>query len=241
MAKRKAKVIAIETQSGTPRSLVDRVYRRLRAEILAGHLGAGQKLKISELCSTYGVSLNVVREALNRLTGERLVQSDPQIGFAVSTISPQDLVDLINVRISIECLALRSAIEKGNVEWESRILAAHHRLAHTPIISDDPTSFSAEWIRVHSEFHSILVEGCSSPRLLEIVRRLSETALIYQRNLLPLAALGRDLAAEHLGLAEAVLKRDADLAVERLTAHYERTRKDILVLLEEKTSLLEAS
>ena len=59
----------------------------MRSGILAGQLRPGQRLKVSELAAEHGVSPNVVREALNRLTGEQLVRAEPKIGFTVTDLS----------------------------------------------------------------------------------------------------------------------------------------------------------
>jgi len=73
----------------------------------------GQRLRPTELAGINGVSLNVVREALNRLSGERLVQASPQQGFAVVELTGDDLADLTDVRVLVETAALRRSIERG--------------------------------------------------------------------------------------------------------------------------------
>ena len=73
------------TRAASP-SLTQRTYGCLRADILGGRFAPGQRLRPSELAASNGVSLNVVREALNRLAGERLVSASPQQGFAVVAI-----------------------------------------------------------------------------------------------------------------------------------------------------------
>src|ERR1700683_3612211 len=109
-------------------TLSEVVYSAVRSAILAGRLGPGQRLKVSELAAGHGVSLNVVREALNRLTGEQLVSAEPQIGFTVTDLSLDDLADLVNVRVAIESVALRWAIDQGDMTWGSQVGAAHYRL-----------------------------------------------------------------------------------------------------------------
>src|SRR5438270_5864488 len=96
------------------RSLTERIYACLRADILAGRFEPGQRLRPTELAGINGVSLNVVREALNRLAGERLVRASPQQGFAVVTLTAEDLADLTDVRELVEATALRRSIERGD-------------------------------------------------------------------------------------------------------------------------------
>jgi GntR family transcriptional regulator, carbon starvation induced regulator len=204
------------------------VYEQVRAAILSGQLPPGQRLRISDLSAQHDVSLNVVREALNRLTGEQLVQAVPQIGFAVTDLSLEDLADLVQVRVAIESTALRWSIEQGDMTWESQIVAAHYRLANTPVTRPDDNSGlpTYDWIRAHSDFHAVILSGCSSRRMQDVTRSLSDAAELYRRWSLPLAP--RDLPAEHAEIMQATLDRDADRAVAALTAHIERTRNTLV-------------
>src|SRR5207244_1237124 len=146
----------------TARSLTERVYGSLRDDILAGRFAPGQRLRPTDLAAIHGVSLNVVREALNRLAGERLVDAAPQQGFAVVGLSPTDLEDLTEVRVLVETAALRRSIEQGDLTWESALVAAHHQLANTPMTDDDPDQISDQWMRVHNAFHAATMSACSS-------------------------------------------------------------------------------
>jgi GntR family transcriptional regulator, carbon starvation induced regulator len=204
-------------------TLGGQVYEQVRAAILSGELKPGQRLRVSDLSAQHEVSLNVVREALNRLTGEQLVQAIPQIGFAVTDLSLDDLADLVRVRLAIESTALRWSIEQGDMTWESHVVAAHYRLVNTPETSPDNNSglTSYAWIRAHSEFHAVVLSGGASPRMQDIARSLQDAAELYRRWSLPLAA--RALPGEHGEIMRATLDRDADRAVAALTAHIERT------------------
>lgn len=139
------------------------------------------------------MSLNVVREALNRLTGEQLVRAEPKIGFTVTDLSLEGLSDLVAVRVAIESAALRWAIERGDVAWESQVVAAHYRLANTPETEGQPPVLTNEWISAHSEFHTQILSACGSPRMGEITRSLSDAAQIYRRWSLSLPHPDRDV------------------------------------------------
>jgi GntR family carbon starvation induced transcriptional regulator len=211
--------------AGDRTTLGRQVYEQVRAAILAGQLEPGQRLKVADLSAEHGVSLNVVREALNRLTGERLVRAEPQIGFAVTGLSLDDLADLVQVRVAIESTALRWSIEQGDMAWESQVVAAHYRLANTPMAADGQP-LSTEWIRAHAEFHAVLLSACASPRMRGITRSLSDAAEIYRRWSIPLSP--RDLPGEHAEIMQATLAREAERAVAALTAHIEQTRTTLI-------------
>src|SRR5262245_54862877 len=92
----------VATEAGTRSNAV---FDRLRADLLAGRLQPGSKLKLAVLGARYAASLSVVREALSRLAEQGLVVAHPQRGFSVVALSPDDLTDLTNTRIDVETLA----------------------------------------------------------------------------------------------------------------------------------------
>jgi len=208
----------------------EQVYNSLRADILAGRLEPGQKLPFAELSSRYGFSVGVIREALSRLVEQGLVVNAPQQGFCVTPLSKTDLLNLTQARCEIETLTLRHAIEEGDIEWQSQVLASHHRLANTPHRdADDPDRFSEEWAEAHRAFHETLLEGCDNPRLTGVAKHLRASAELYRQWTAPLSeGKKRDTAAEHQAIVDAVIARNADLAVQLLNDHIALTTKILL-------------
>lgn len=208
---------------------VDRVYAALRSDILGGRQQPGSRLPFADLSSRYLASMGVVREALTRLQGEGLVESEPQFGFTVVSISADNLRHLTEARCAIEGLVLRGSIEHGDLAWESALLAAHHRLDRTPqLAADDPGRLSDEWAAAHAAFHLALLAGSPNPVLLGTAVSLRDSAELYQRLSVPEDNSHRDIPAEHRALLNAALAHDADAAVELLCSHIQRTT-DILL------------
>lgn len=214
------------SKSASATTRTDTVHATIRADILAGRLPPGSRLKFAPLCEQHQASVSVVREALSRLAEQGLVRAEPQVGFQVTPISVDDLRDLTAVRVDIEGLALRYAINRGDLAWESRLIGAHHALARTPrTLPDDPARLSDDWVRVHADYHATLIEGCGSPRLTAIALSTREAAELYRRWSVPLGEeqTQRDVEAEHREILDATLAHEADRAVAALTAHIERT------------------
>ncbi len=80
-----------------------------------------------------GFSPGAVREALSRLAAEKWTVATAQKGYSVTPVSIAELRDLTRTRITIEQICLRSAIAHGDVEWETSIVAAYHRLHRVPM------------------------------------------------------------------------------------------------------------
>ena len=208
----------------------ERVYSQLRADILAGRHRPGQRLRYNELAERYDTSMGVLREGMLRLAEQGLVKGEPQQGFQVVEVSGADLRDLTEARCELEGLTLRHALADGDVEWESRLIAAHHRLSRAAQLDhDDPERLSDHWVTAHAEFHRTLLDGCENQRLKDVAGSLRDTAELYRRWSVPLGAhANRDIAGEHAAILAAVLARDADQAVLQLRNHIEYTTNVLL-------------
>ncbi|MFD4440108.1 GntR family transcriptional regulator [Nocardia sp. NPDC058519] len=199
--------------------LSEQVYEHLRNAIMRGEYAPGDALKPQDLASRHGVSLAVVREALVRLVGDGLAERLTNRGFAVPAFSDHRWQQIGEARRAIEPVLLRMSIERGDVNWEGEVRAAHHRLARTPAFTpEDGEYYSEAWAQAHRVFHRTLLEGCGNPVLLETFDRLwvaSELARRWSTHRNP----ERDGLDEHRRLEEAALARDPDTAADLLTRH----------------------
>jgi DNA-binding GntR family transcriptional regulator len=208
----------------TGQTKAERVYDQLRADILAGRFPPGHRLRYTELCEQYQTSMGVLREGMLRLSEQGLVKGEPQQGFQIVSLSVEDLIELTDARREVESLTLRYALGDGDLEWESRLIAAHHRLSRTPQLDIDDERLSDQWVAAHAEFHHTLLDGCANQRLKDIARSLRDAAELYRQRSIPLGeAEERDIGGEHEELLAAVLARDADQAVLHLGRHIART------------------
>ena len=201
------------------------VHERIRDDILGGRLRPGERLKFQVVCERYQTSVGAAREALTRLVSEGLVRTQPNLGYTVTPLSLEELADLTEARVDLECLALRRAIEHGDRRWEAAAIAAHHVLATTPFTSEaEPDRPTDEWARVHTEFHFALIAGCPNRRILQMACSLREEASLYQLWSVSFRREPqRDGAAEHRAILEATVAKDADKAVDLLREHIQHT------------------
>lgn len=221
-------------------TLSEEVYDEIRAELLRGDLRPGSKLRLSEFGSRYGVSLSVIREAMTRLAEQGLIVASPQRGFAVMTLSVDDLLDLTRARKLVETLALRESIADGDLAWESGVIAAHHTLLRTEFTTP-AGHISDEWAKAHREFHNSLLAGGKSTRLTGIAVGLRDCSELYRHWSRELAHdNNRDVAAEHQLIAERTAARDAEGATKSLGDHIERTT-EALVLWANEQSIKDAA
>ena len=204
------------------------VYDQLRADLLAGDLEPGSKLAIEALAERYDTSATPLREALNRLISDGLVERREQRGFVVAAISASDLAEITKTRCWLESLALRESIAAHSTEWEEALVLAHHRLARAPrSLSDKRFEDNPEWEPLHRAFHRTLISGCGSRWLLQFCEQLADQHHRYRRLSAPRAFAKRGVKSEHQQLMQAAIEGRADDAVALLCAHFERTAKII--------------
>jgi GntR family transcriptional regulator, carbon starvation induced regulator len=208
-----------------PRTVAEAVYERLRADLMAGRYGSGEALRLEPLMVRYGCGISPLREALNRLSAERLVVAFGQRGFQAAPMSLAEMWDVVRLRQKLEGEALAAAIEAGDARWESEILAAFHRLAKAPPPGRDRADPDS-WERGHRDFHCALIAACPSAWLLHFVGILYGHTERYRRIRFERTmkkTLERDNEAEHRELMDAVLARDKRRAVRLLSDHLEKT------------------
>jgi DNA-binding GntR family transcriptional regulator len=197
----------------------ERVYALLRAAVLHGAVPPGQPLRPQELADKHGVSLAVARESLLRLVGEGLAERLPNRGFAVPAIADDRWQQLAQARAIFEPTMFRLSIEGGDLEWEARVRAAHHRLTGTPPYDQEGDAFySDEWAAVHRDFHRTLLDACGNEVLLETFDRMW-TATELARRWSAAVKPERDATGEHGALEQAALSRDADAGANLLNRH----------------------
>lgn len=202
----------------TVETVAESSYRRIRADIIFGRLSPAQKLKLESLKETYGTSVSTLREILNRLSSEGLVLAEGQRGFEVSPISAVDLREIAALRLLLETHALEQSFQRGDVEWEARLVSAHYKLSRMErVMATGDTSQAEDWKRYDWEFHQALISACGSKLLMDTHSVVFDKYLRYQ--MVALSYRGEIAAKEHQKLLDAALRRDQEMAKTVLTVH----------------------
>lgn len=206
----------------------EEVYQLLRRDLITGRIAHGGRLKLVELSTRFALSQSVIREALARLAENGLVIATPQRGFRVRELSVHDIHALTEARVEIESVTLQFAVERGDIHWETGVLASHHLLERTPVALADG-QFNEEWPESHHAFHRALLSGCGNAHLEAVAAELRDCAELYRRWYWSLTDdSDRDLATEHRLLKELTLARETDTALALLRTHIERAPRKLI-------------
>jgi GntR family transcriptional regulator, carbon starvation induced regulator len=192
-------------------------YRRIRTDIVFGRLRPGQKLRLDGLKEDYGVSVSTLREILNRLAAEGFVLAEGRRGFEVAPVSVENLKELAELRLLLETHAMGVSFANADVEWEGRVVSAHHKLASTDRLMESGLGELEQWKRYDGEFHQALISNCGSRTLMEMHALVFDKYFRYQ--MIAFSYRGSEPAEQHKALLEAALKRDAKTATATLRTH----------------------
>jgi GntR family carbon starvation induced transcriptional regulator len=207
------------------------VYNALKHDIVHGILPPGHKLLIDQLSERYGIGTNPVREALNRLSSELLVDRVDQRGFSVPPISLEDFRDIVNTRCWVEGKALEESIRNRTEAWEDAIILATHKLVNTAVCffeGNDPDETPPDnslWEERHRIYHRALIANCGSRHLLHFADELMLLAERYRFISMANSYPRRRSGEEHQVITDATLSGNAKDAVEALQNQYRLTLK----------------
>lgn len=203
------------------RSAAERAYSLLRRQILACELEPGSELREAAVADMTGFGRTPVREALQRLVSEGLVQVRSRQGYRVSPITLDDVQHVFELRLVLEPVAVELTIARNSDEE----LAALRHLAHATHRSIEEASYE-EYLTDHLAFHVAIAERCGNPRLARAIHEL----IAERQRLAFLVARNRQRAAdpdiEHHELYDAIVERDTERAkrivVEQIQQHRKR-------------------
>lgn len=203
-------------------------YQRLRGDLLSGRLEPTRKLHMRFLTELYATGQTPLREALNRLSAEGLVESRDQRGFFVAGISEAELTELTKTRCWVERIALTESMAAATATWEEGLVLAHHRLSRTPrSLHPDRFESNPEWERLHGLFHLTLISGCGSQPLIAFCRQLADQLYRYRQLSIRKVFATRHVGDEHRSILDAVLGGDRERACDLLESHYRKTAEAI--------------
>lgn len=213
-------------------TLSDQAYRALRGEITTGELKPGQRVTERALAQHLGVSPTPVREALQRLEHERLIERDAVRSIRVAEPSLARLHELSQIDIALRSVAARLAAERATDQEVRRILEACDQAEAMAERPDWPPSRVRDALKLTRRFHQLVNEAAHSETLLDMVStatafdwafRLKYAVDAHQ----DVDSLHRSLG-EHREVATAIEARDGQAAEEAMRRHSSR-RADVFL------------
>ena len=212
-------------------SIADQIFEQLEKEILSGKYKRGEQLSELKLSEELGVSRTPVREAIRRLEQEHIL-TDTGKGLMVVGISKADMLDMYEIRISLEGEVGRRAavnISEEDLNRMGEILD----LQRYYIEKGDPKDNADKIKDLDSQFHELLYSSCASTAYNDVLLSIHRKMTKYRKASISQRSRAQESIKEHLAIYEALKAHDPELAEEKIIDHTKSARDRISSLPED--------
>ncbi len=204
-----------------------RAYRELRRRILDNEMPPNAHYLEQELADVLGMSRTPVREALIRLSDERLVEIRPRHGARILPVSVDDMREIYEMMTELEALAVRKLAERGLSRRELRMLEQAVADMDHALARDDLRA----WARRDEMFHALLVDLTGNSRLSQVVATFRDQAHRARMQTLKLRPKPVNSNRDHAAVVEAIRQRDPETAAATHRQHRQKAGAMLLSLL----------
>lgn len=206
-------------------SFADQAEVALREQILSGHRAPGERLNEVEIASELGVSRGPLREAMQRLARDGLVLVQPHRGSFVRSLEPDEIVELYQVRIALECMSASLAAQRRSDGDVTALNGLLDSAAEAVTATGGAPHYPA-----HLDLHELVAIVSRNGRLHRLVVQVNQELKLVR------AASGfRPVRApralvEHAGVVSAIVQRDGEKAAQLMREHLQQSLENTLRL-----------
>lgn len=199
----------------------DQAYDSLKAKILSLELLPGMKLNEADLADELGISRTPLREAIARLTQEGLVTAHSRRGAYVTRLNRDEVVEILEVREALECLAARKAARRASRE---DIDALRAKLQRDGYLRQNDGGRQLPTF----DFHEQIVRLSRNGKLADLMDNIHNQLAILRHGSSFVAGRSVDASHEHADILDALESGDSDLAERRMRDHLTRAHQNML-------------
>ena len=210
----------------SPSTLADSVFNQLRIAIVKGELPPGSKVNEPQLSKQYGISRGPLREAIRRLEGCKLVEITPNIGAKVVSLNIRQIIEIYEIRESLEGLACRLAAEEASKEdcRSLRDLLTNHE---QQIQSENGRLYYQK--EDDLDFHYLIVQLSGNSRLFNLLcDELYHLLRLYRVQTSSSPSRPVQAFKEHHQIVDAIENRDGELAELLMQRHVASAKETLM-------------
>lgn len=210
-------------------SLRDTVYLAIREAILNGEFPPNKRLREIPLAQKLGVSRTPVREAIRKLEEEHLVVILPKCGARVASFTNKDVTDALDVRLTVEDMAVRLAARNMNKDQIAELKRINKEMENA-IKEKDISKISEADNRLHNR----ICFGADNRVLLKVMYMLEEQVLRYRVEYIKSIKNYNELIDEHNELIKSLEARDENGAAQIVGLHIMKQKQKICEIIEKQ-------
>ena len=210
------------------RTLDSFVVDELRERIVSGTLQGGTRIDQQALAEELGVSRMPVREALRRLSAEGFVELISHRGAVVAKLSPEEIVEVYEMRAVLHGLASRLAVPN----YTDEDIEAIKQLLETMDATKDP----GEWIELNKAFHERIELPSGATHLQQLIERLSQQCAPYVQISLRYLHAEKPAEQQHHAIYDACVARDPEALEQLVRGHLSSWGQEVAGYVERAAS-----
>jgi len=207
-------------QISRPKSLTEIAVEYIREAITQGHLGLGQPVSEGALAASLGISKTPVREALAQLKIEGLVKIFPQKGTFVFTMNQQEVIDICELRYTIESAALKFAIERNKHPFLNDLKKVIEKMA-----SARRDKREDKYLNLDTDFHALFFKHCGNQFMDEAYRLIVARVAALRTHLAAVPHHTQKSFVEHKRMTQSIAEDRLDDTLKILDEHITRTKE----------------
>ncbi len=204
------------------RNLSQPIFESLSERILHWSYLPGHRLTEEALCEEFNVSRSPVREALNTLVENGLIEKKPGVGYSVKLLDFDEINELYDVRIALETYAIQQICRNGMDEDRLADLRAYWRRIGSQL-PDAATAVAA----ADEEFHELLVKQTGNRTLLAMLKSIDQRIHFVRLADITNEERVRTTCSDHIELLESIAQRDEVRACEAVCRNINGGRRSV--------------
>ena len=213
-------------------TIADRTFRQLQKAIVEGDIAGGSKISEPLLARRFGISRAPLREALSRLEGCHLIERRPNVGARVVRLTRQHLIEIYEIRSSLEGLAARLAAARMT---DAEIAALQELLARHRGQIERSSGQSYFQKQGDMDFHFRIFEGSKNSRLINLYcNDLYQLIRLYRCQFGMVSKRVPQAFKEHEQIVDAIRQRDGELAEFLMLRHVRASQRNVEAMLGEE-------
>lgn len=217
-------------------TLVEVAYEALKKDITERLLAPGEKIILRKLSERYGISATPIKQALNRLIAEGVVESTPRKGIRVRVITGEEIAELMDIRLMIETYYIQRVIQTFNEgpwreKFQKNLREQVRIIEHVANIDDYFKYYNLDF-----EFHLLYIKCCKNKKILQIYNSLGThgySFYVYRKQEKESLVAG---VKEHENIYNALTAQDGDLLRKCIEIHIVNAKNKVLQMLKNKQS-----
>jgi len=211
-------------------NLSEDVYEAIKRKLDGKSLKPGAKIIEEQLAKELGVSRTPIREAINKLEREGLVEIIPRYGTFIAALSPEDIEEIYDLRGALERLALRLAFLKlGKEKFHKKLLKITESFSKCR--SDVEKGNFKHFIKIETAFHNFLIKSSQNSRLIQMMSNLNTQIQLGRMESFSVPGRAKRSLREHGEIVNAMLQEDMNKAEELIEKLCMNIKKNVLYFL----------